>query len=159
MKARELIARLKKNPDFVKAYEELEPQYQIAREIIRLRVERGWTQEQLAQKAGTRQANISRLENAVGTPSVSLLLRVAKALEARLCIRLEGRQQQSQPASVEQRMASLLLKAELPQTGKSWPRVDEEQRMWYPVGTQGVKNWPITSDQEVVESRSLIEAA
>jgi len=159
MKARELIAKLKQNPEFVEAYEELEPQYQIAREIIRLRVERGWTQEQLAQKAGTRQANISRLENAVGTPSVSLLLRVAKALEARLCVRLEDREHDSQPALAEQRMASLLLKAELPQTGKLWSTVNAEQQVWYLVGNRDETNWRITYDQKVVASRTLIEAA
>jgi len=88
MKARELIAKLKENPEFAQAYADLDPQYQIAREIIRLRIERGLTQQDLAARAGTKQANISRLENAVGTPSVALLLRVARALDARLCVEL-----------------------------------------------------------------------
>jgi transcriptional regulator with XRE-family HTH domain len=92
MKARELIAKLKENPEFAQAYADLEPQYQIAREIIRLRIERGLTQQDLAARAGTKQANISRLENAVGSPSVALLLRVARALDARLCVELVARE-------------------------------------------------------------------
>jgi len=100
MKARELIAKLKENPEFAQAYAELEPQHQIAREVIRLRVQRGLTQQELAQKVGTQQANISRLENAVGSPSVSLLLRVARALDARLSLELVAREQDGRRSAV-----------------------------------------------------------
>jgi transcriptional regulator with XRE-family HTH domain len=105
MKARELIAKLKENPEFARAYTELEPQYQIAREIIRLRIARGLTQQDLAERAGTKQANISRLENAVGTPSVALLLRVARALDARLSVQLVEREQDAAGSAVSARKA------------------------------------------------------
>ena len=90
MKARELFAKLEKDPKFIKAYEELAPELDIARQTIRLRVELGMTQSELAEKIGTRQSNISRLENAVGHPSLSLLKRVGKALGAKLCVRFES---------------------------------------------------------------------
>lgn len=89
MRAKELLAELKKDPEFGEAYEELAPEFEIARQIIRLRVELGLTQKELAEKIGTKQSNISRLENGVGHPSVSLLKRVAKALGTRLYIRFE----------------------------------------------------------------------
>ena len=106
MKARELIAKLKENPEFAQAYADLDPQYQIAREIIRLRIERGLTQQDLAARAGTKQANISRLENAVGTPSVALLLRVARALDARLCVELVECERDAAQSAVTARKAS-----------------------------------------------------
>jgi transcriptional regulator with XRE-family HTH domain len=106
MKARDLIAKLKENPEFAQAYAELEPQYQIAREVIRLRVERGLTQRDLAQRVGTQQANISRLENAVGTPSVALLLRVARALDARLSVELIACERDASRSAVATRKAS-----------------------------------------------------
>jgi len=90
MKARELLAEFRKDPEFAKAYEELAPEFEIARQIIRLRAELGMTQMELAEKIGTRQSNISRLENGVGHPSVSLLKRVANALGAKLRIRFES---------------------------------------------------------------------
>lgn len=106
MKARDLVTKLKENPEFAQAYAELEPSYQIAREIIRLRIARGLTQQDLAEKAGTRQANISRLENAVGTPSVALLLRVARALDARLCVELVERERDAASSVTAARKAS-----------------------------------------------------
>lgn len=106
MKARELIAKLKENPEFAQAYADLDPQSQIAREIIRLRIERGLTQQDLAARAGTKQANISRLENAVGTPSVGLLLRVARALDARLCVELVERERDAAQSTVTARKTS-----------------------------------------------------
>ena len=90
MKARELFAKLEKDPKFIEAYEELTPELDIARQTIRLRVKLGMTQSELAEKIGTRQSNISRLENAVGHPSLSLLKRVAKALGANLSVRFES---------------------------------------------------------------------
>jgi len=57
-----------RDPAFAAAYRALEPEFQIAREVIRLRLARGLSQEQLAQKAGTGQPNISRLERGPSTP-------------------------------------------------------------------------------------------
>jgi len=77
-----------KDPEFAAAYRELEPEFQAAREVIRLRLARGLTQKELAEKVGTKQASISRLERAVGKPSLRFLQKVAEALGARLEIRL-----------------------------------------------------------------------
>jgi DNA-binding XRE family transcriptional regulator len=72
------------DPDFIAAAKELEPGYQIAR----LRIQRGLTQAQLAQMVGTRQPSIARLENGSSIPSLSFLDRVAKALDARIELRV-----------------------------------------------------------------------
>jgi len=77
-----------KDPEFAEAYYDLEPEFQVAREIIRLRLARGWSQEELAERVGTRQPGISRLENASVKPSLGFVQRVAGALGARVEIRL-----------------------------------------------------------------------
>lgn len=69
-----------RDPDFVEELETLEAAFQ----VTRLRVLRGLTQEQLAERVGTQQSSISRLENGKQTPSLAFLKRVAKSLDARL---------------------------------------------------------------------------
>ena len=61
-------------------YDSLEAIYDITREIIRLRTERGLTQKQLAELVGTKQSAISRLENGSYNPSLEFLSKVAHAL-------------------------------------------------------------------------------
>ena len=66
------------------ALERLEPAYQVAR----LRMLRGWTQEELARRAGTRQPSIARLESGEREPSLSFLRRVVQALGAHVEVRI-----------------------------------------------------------------------
>jgi len=51
----------------------------IAQEIVRLRMEKGITQKQLADVCGIQQSNISRLEKGLYNPSVQLLYKIAEA--------------------------------------------------------------------------------
>ena len=64
------------DPEFLAELEKLEPGYQVAR----LRMKLGITQAQLAEMVGTKQPSIARLENGEGSPSLSFLEKVAKAL-------------------------------------------------------------------------------
>ena len=75
------------DPEFRAAYEALEPAYQ----ITRLRILRGLTQEQLAEKVGTKQPSIARLESGRSTPSLDFLQRVAEALDAEVEVRIVPR--------------------------------------------------------------------
>ncbi len=112
MKVRELIAELKKKPEFAQAYEDLDPQFQIAREVLRLRIELGMTQQQLAEKAGTAQSNISRLETGVARASLSVLNKLAKALGADLRIQFVRPETQRAQAEADMRNAIPVLQAE-----------------------------------------------
>ncbi len=76
------------DPAFVAAAEAHEPAYQIAR----LRILRGLTQEQLAERLGTAQPNIARWESGAKEPCVSNLRKIAEALDADLVIRLVPRE-------------------------------------------------------------------
>lgn len=76
-------AEQKKDPGFVAALNELEPGYQIAR----LRIRHGMTQAQLAEMVDVQEATITRLEIGSRIPSLSLLRRIAAALNARIELR------------------------------------------------------------------------
>ena len=80
--------QLMKDPEFVKAYQELQPEFAIIKKIIEARVQMGVSQEKLAQRMKTKQSAISRLESGVANPSLNFLKRLAKALDSRLEIRL-----------------------------------------------------------------------
>jgi len=72
------------DPAFVMESRRFELGYQIAR----LRLLRGMTQAELADKVGTRQPSIARLENGNSMPSLSFLERIAKALDAEVEIKI-----------------------------------------------------------------------
>jgi ribosome-binding protein aMBF1 (putative translation factor) len=78
-----------KDSAFREAWEESEPEYLLARELIKARLSRRWSQRKLAQEAGTTQAVISRLETMQTSPSLALIKRLAAALNYRLLITLE----------------------------------------------------------------------
>ena len=77
-------AQQNQDPEFVAESLELEAGYQIAR----LRLLRGMTQAELADKVGTRQPSIARLENGSSLPSLSFLERIAEALDAQVEIKI-----------------------------------------------------------------------
>lgn len=80
----ELHKKWMKDPEYRREYEKLEPEFQIARQIIAARIKRKMSQKELAEKIGTGQAVISRLEGMNAKPSISLLARVAEALKTQI---------------------------------------------------------------------------
>ncbi len=76
-----------KDPKFVSEWEKVEPEYQLARSLIGARLEKKMTQTELARKIGSKQPVVSRIEAMASLPSVSLLKRIADALNTRLVIR------------------------------------------------------------------------
>lgn len=89
MKWHDVKREMLSNPDVAREYEALKMEHELARSIIRRRLEKGLSQRQLAERADTRQPVISRLESGNSTPSLSLLQRVAKALDADVVVRIE----------------------------------------------------------------------
>ena len=79
----------KRDKEFRKAYDEEILKLKIAYKITQLRKERHLTQGELAEKAGTTQQNISRLEDLKNTQiTLHTLTRLATALKARLTVDL-----------------------------------------------------------------------
>lgn len=93
MNWREHKKQLMKDPEFREEYEALEPEYRLASALIRLRLEKGLTQAQLAALLNTKQESIARLESGSSLPSLSTVRRVADALDAELEINLRPKQQ------------------------------------------------------------------
>lgn len=74
-------------PAFRGEYAALEPAYQIAR----LRILRGMTQQELAEKVGTQQPSIARIESGRRRASIAMLEKLAQALDADLQVTLTPR--------------------------------------------------------------------
>jgi transcriptional regulator with XRE-family HTH domain len=83
-----LLAEKLKDKDFEKQYHRNETFFRLADELLLLRKKRGITQKELAEKMGTTQAVISRLENATVKPSMETIIKVAEALGAVVDTRL-----------------------------------------------------------------------
>ena len=77
---KELKEELARDPEFARAYEEIQPELAVMRAIADARAERNLTQEQVAELTGIAQAEISKLENGTRNPSVKLLQRLADGL-------------------------------------------------------------------------------
>ena len=83
----EYTAQQMKDPEFRAEYEALEVEFDFIRQLIDLRLKRGLSQRALAERAGTRQPRISRLEHGQ-LGSFEFLHQVARALDAHLEIHL-----------------------------------------------------------------------
>ncbi len=102
MNWREHKKRLLKDPEFRKEYEALEPEYKLASALIRLRLEKGLTQEQLAKLLNTKQESIARLESGGSLPSLSTVRKVAEALDAEVEISLRPKHKSAEDRLITQ---------------------------------------------------------
>ena len=68
-------------PDFTLDLAEEAARQEVALKLVKLRLERGLSQAQMAEKLGLRQANLSRLESGQANPTVGMLGRVAEKLK------------------------------------------------------------------------------
>ena len=82
------ITALAGNTELRKEYEALAPQYEIIEAVIAARIEKQMTQAELAERADTKQSNISRFESGNYNPSVEFLQKIAGALNKQLEITL-----------------------------------------------------------------------
>jgi transcriptional regulator with XRE-family HTH domain len=73
-----------KRPELRKAYDDLEEEYELAKQVIRFRLSRNLTQAQLARLAGTSQPAIERLESGNNrNMTLGFIARVVRALGLR----------------------------------------------------------------------------
>jgi len=77
-----------KNPAFKAEYDRLGPQFALAAELIRARAKAGLTQAQVARRMRTSQSAVARMESAQGLPSMSSLVKYARAVGRNLKIAL-----------------------------------------------------------------------
>ena len=84
---KEVEKELLEDPEVAKECANLEPEYQIVRQLITLRKEKKLTQKELAELIGDKQSNISRLESGNYNPTLAKLKKIADCLDQRLDIK------------------------------------------------------------------------
>ncbi len=77
-----------KDPDFKKAYDDLEPEFAIIRAMIKMRLKNKMSQKDLAKKLGTKQPAIARFESGAYNPTLSFLKKLSTALGGKLEIKI-----------------------------------------------------------------------
>lgn len=80
-----------KDRRFIKDFNDLGFEYHLIQSIIDLRNKKNMTQKELARKINTKQSNISRMENNKSMPSLTVLHRIADALDCDLDIKFKPR--------------------------------------------------------------------
>ena len=78
-----------KDPELKAEYDALEPEYAIMCAIIEARNAMGLTKQQLSERTGIAQGDISKLENGSGNPSLNTLRRLASGMGMRLKLTFE----------------------------------------------------------------------
>jgi ribosome-binding protein aMBF1 (putative translation factor) len=81
-------ARRLTEPGAAAAYDVARIAYELGQTVRRLREQRNWSQGQLGAAAGMTQSAVARLEAGGTVPTLSVLERVARALDARLDVSL-----------------------------------------------------------------------
>ena len=71
---------LNEHPEVRQEYERLKPRYEVISKLIRARHDLNLTQAQLAERMGTSQNAVSRLESGESNPRLDTLVRAARAL-------------------------------------------------------------------------------
>jgi ribosome-binding protein aMBF1 (putative translation factor) len=76
------------DPEFRKVWEESEPEWHLSRQIIEARLAQKLSQRDLAKKAKTTQAIVSRVESGSANTSISTIKRFSKALNIPITIHI-----------------------------------------------------------------------
>lgn len=84
----DLKKELLQNKDVAREYKKLESQYSLIAQVIEARIKRGITQKDLAEKMGTKQSAIARLESGNYNPSISFLEKLARVLGYKLTVKI-----------------------------------------------------------------------
>ncbi len=81
---KEFRKEILKDKEVKRHYDELEFEFELVRLLLDKRIKQGITQKELADKIGTKQSSIARLESGKYNPSLSFLNKVAKALDVKI---------------------------------------------------------------------------
>jgi ribosome-binding protein aMBF1 (putative translation factor) len=87
--ARQLFDKWRKDAEYVREFEALEDEFALAAALIKARSEAGLTQEEVAERMGTTQSAVARLEGGRSRPSTKTLAKFAEATGTRLKVSFE----------------------------------------------------------------------
>jgi len=85
----ELDKRRTRDVAFTQLLESSDPEQRLRNQLIAARLRMGWTQAQLAQRLGTKQSAVARMENGGISPTIKALRKLADATYSRLVVRLD----------------------------------------------------------------------
>lgn len=77
---REFLDEKLKDPEFKKEWDEMEPEFQLIKAMLKGREEQKISQRELADKTGITQADISKMESGDANPTLDTLKRIASGL-------------------------------------------------------------------------------
>ena len=83
-----LHKRWSKDPAYRQAYEELGLEFELAQQLIKARLRARLTQAEVAERMGTTQSVVARIESGKTKPSISTLERYASATGCKLRVSL-----------------------------------------------------------------------
>lgn len=78
---RESLDEMLLDSEFKREYDDIQPEMEIIRALVDARISQNLTQQQLAERTGINQADISKLENRTRNPSLKLLKRLADGMD------------------------------------------------------------------------------
>lgn len=87
-KIAELKKRLMDNPEFRAEYEKADAEFAVIEALVKARMAAGLTQTELAERIGTTQSAVARLEGGGVSPSLATLRRYAEATGTTLQVSL-----------------------------------------------------------------------
>jgi ribosome-binding protein aMBF1 (putative translation factor) len=90
MKLNEYRHQLEKSEEYRQAKEDLQLHFALADAVLDARMNKGWTQAELAEAIGTKQANISRIEPGLANPTLEFVNKLVKALDLNIYISSPG---------------------------------------------------------------------
>ncbi len=82
-----ITKQLLKDPEFKKMYEDSAFEFEIIKEIIRVRAQKKLTQRELAEKIGVPQSALARFEAGRTNPTLSFLKKVTGGLGLKLVVK------------------------------------------------------------------------
>ena len=83
-------AELLADPEVQREYDALAPEFEFSAKLLRARLRAGLSQAELAERMGTSQSAIARLESGQTLPSTKTLLRFAEATNSKIQLRLSA---------------------------------------------------------------------
>lgn len=87
---KEFMARSLADPNVKREFDALAPEFEISAELLRARLRAGLSQSELAERMGTSQSAIARLESGQTLPSTKTLLRFAEATKSKVKVKLSA---------------------------------------------------------------------
>lgn len=81
MNLNDLHQKFTESKDYIDASNELKLHFDLANSILRARIKKGLSQQELAERIGTKQANISKIEAGLANPTLSVIQRLSKVLD------------------------------------------------------------------------------